>query len=112
MKKISILHENLQSMKASDYYRDVIVQPAINRKVRAAVPLFTRNSHKNQHNANVLTVVDLVCCQRNGDPSGGGASFPREATGRSVGLEGSHPFSDHSEPGKRRAGDTGYTIYI
>lgn len=33
MKKISILHENLQSMKASDYYRDVIVQPVINRKV-------------------------------------------------------------------------------
>lgn len=33
MKKISILHENLQSMKANDYYRDVIAQPAINRKV-------------------------------------------------------------------------------
>lgn len=35
MKKISILHENLQSMKASDYYRDVIAQPPTNRKVRA-----------------------------------------------------------------------------
>lgn len=33
MKKISILHENLQSMKANDYYRDVIAQPATNRKV-------------------------------------------------------------------------------
>ena len=33
MKKISILYENLQSMKANDYYRDVIAQPAINRKV-------------------------------------------------------------------------------
>ncbi|KAG5330390.1 DC1L2 protein, partial [Acromyrmex charruanus] len=32
MKKISILHENLQSMKANDYYRDVIAQPATNRK--------------------------------------------------------------------------------
>ena len=34
MKKISILHENLQSMKPDDYYRDVIAQPATNRKVR------------------------------------------------------------------------------
>lgn len=33
MKKISILHENLQSMKANDYYRDVIAQPVTNRKV-------------------------------------------------------------------------------
>lgn len=33
MKKISILHENLQSMKPDDYYRDVIAQPSINRKV-------------------------------------------------------------------------------
>ncbi|XP_076623604.1 dynein light intermediate chain isoform X1 [Colletes latitarsis] len=32
MKKISILHENLQSMKPDDYYRDVIVQPQTNRK--------------------------------------------------------------------------------
>lgn len=37
MKKISILHENLQSMKASDYYRDVIAQPATNRKVRVTI---------------------------------------------------------------------------
>lgn len=33
LKKISILHENLQSMKPDDYYRDVIAQPSINRKV-------------------------------------------------------------------------------
>ncbi|XP_014210969.1 cytoplasmic dynein 1 light intermediate chain 1 isoform X2 [Copidosoma floridanum] len=32
MKKISILHENLQLMKPDDYYRDVIVQPPSNRK--------------------------------------------------------------------------------
>ncbi|XP_017875977.2 cytoplasmic dynein 1 light intermediate chain 1-like, partial [Ceratina calcarata] len=32
MKKISILHENLQSMKPDDYYRDVIAQPSTNRK--------------------------------------------------------------------------------
>jgi hypothetical protein len=32
MKKISILYENMQSMKPDDYYRDVIVQPAV-RKV-------------------------------------------------------------------------------
>jgi dynein light intermediate chain 1 len=32
MKKISILHENMQSMKPDDYYRDVIVQPVL-RKV-------------------------------------------------------------------------------
>ncbi|XP_001606117.1 cytoplasmic dynein 1 light intermediate chain 1 isoform X1 [Nasonia vitripennis] len=32
MKKISILHENLQSMKPDDYYRDVIVKPPSNRK--------------------------------------------------------------------------------
>lgn len=36
MKKISILHENLQSMKPDDYYRDVIAQPATNRKVSLA----------------------------------------------------------------------------
>lgn len=33
MKKIGILHENLQSMKPDDYYRDVIAQPQTNRKV-------------------------------------------------------------------------------
>ncbi|XP_033321924.2 dynein light intermediate chain isoform X1 [Megalopta genalis] len=32
MKKISILFENLQSMKPDDYYRDVIAQPATNRR--------------------------------------------------------------------------------
>jgi hypothetical protein len=32
MKKISILYESMQSMKPDDYYRDVIVQPAL-RKV-------------------------------------------------------------------------------
>ena len=32
MKKISILHENLQLMKPDDYYRDIIVQPPTNRK--------------------------------------------------------------------------------
>ncbi|XP_058804730.1 cytoplasmic dynein 1 light intermediate chain 1 isoform X2 [Phymastichus coffea] len=32
MKKISILYENLQSMKPDDYYRDVIVQPPSHRK--------------------------------------------------------------------------------
>ncbi|XP_015126823.1 cytoplasmic dynein 1 light intermediate chain 1 isoform X1 [Diachasma alloeum] len=32
MKKIGILHENLQSMKPDDYYRDVIAQPPTNRK--------------------------------------------------------------------------------
>ncbi|XP_011506157.1 PREDICTED: cytoplasmic dynein 1 light intermediate chain 1 isoform X2 [Ceratosolen solmsi marchali] len=32
IKKISILHENLQSMKPEDYYRDVIIQPTTNRK--------------------------------------------------------------------------------
>ncbi|KAK0172651.1 hypothetical protein PV328_005946 [Microctonus aethiopoides] len=32
MKKIGILHENLQSMKPDDYYRDVIAQPQTNRK--------------------------------------------------------------------------------
>nr|CAD7396024.1 unnamed protein product [Timema poppensis] len=32
MKKISILYENMQSMKPDDYYRDIIVQPAL-RKV-------------------------------------------------------------------------------
>ncbi|XP_043276404.1 cytoplasmic dynein 1 light intermediate chain 1 isoform X2 [Venturia canescens] len=32
MKKISILHENLQSMKPDDYYRYVIAQPTTNRK--------------------------------------------------------------------------------
>lgn len=32
LKKISILHENLQSMKPEDYYRNVIVQPPTNRK--------------------------------------------------------------------------------
>ncbi|CAK9814768.1 Cytoplasmic dynein 1 light intermediate chain 2 [Anthophora quadrimaculata] len=32
MKKISILYENLQSMKPDDYYRHVIVQPPTNRK--------------------------------------------------------------------------------
>lgn len=34
MKKIGILHENLQSMKPDDYYRDVIAQPQTNRKVK------------------------------------------------------------------------------
>jgi hypothetical protein len=33
IKKISILHENLQSMKPDAYYQDVIIQPATNRKV-------------------------------------------------------------------------------
>lgn len=33
IKKIAILHENLQSMKPDDYYRDVIAQPSVNRKV-------------------------------------------------------------------------------
>lgn len=33
MKKISILYENLQSMKPDEYYRDMIVQPPSNRKV-------------------------------------------------------------------------------
>ncbi|XP_008555754.1 cytoplasmic dynein 1 light intermediate chain 2 isoform X1 [Microplitis demolitor] len=32
IKKICILHENLQSMKPDDYYRDVIAQPSVNRK--------------------------------------------------------------------------------
>lgn len=32
MKKISILHENMHTCKADDYYRDVIVQPTT-RKV-------------------------------------------------------------------------------
>ncbi|XP_078042738.1 dynein light intermediate chain isoform X2 [Augochlora pura] len=32
MKKISILFENLQSMKPDDYYTDVIAQPATNRR--------------------------------------------------------------------------------
>ncbi|XP_011311614.1 cytoplasmic dynein 1 light intermediate chain 1 isoform X2 [Fopius arisanus] len=32
MKKIGILHENLQSMKPDDYYRDIIAQPPTNRK--------------------------------------------------------------------------------
>ncbi|KAH0564603.1 cytoplasmic dynein 1 light intermediate chain 1 isoform X1 [Cotesia glomerata] len=32
IKKIAILHENLQSMKPDDYYRDVIAQPSVNRK--------------------------------------------------------------------------------
>jgi len=32
MKKISILYESMQSVKPDDYYRDVIVQPAL-RKV-------------------------------------------------------------------------------
>ena len=32
MKKISILYENMQSMKPDDYYRDIIVGPAV-RKV-------------------------------------------------------------------------------
>jgi hypothetical protein len=36
MKKISILYENLQSMKPDDYYRDVIVQPVL-RKVSQSV---------------------------------------------------------------------------
>ncbi|CAH0404600.1 unnamed protein product [Chilo suppressalis] len=31
MKKISILYENMQSCKPDDYYRDVIVQPAIRK---------------------------------------------------------------------------------
>ncbi|KAJ9574697.1 hypothetical protein L9F63_008132, partial [Diploptera punctata] len=33
MKKISILYENMQSMKPDDYYRDIIVQPAIRKPV-------------------------------------------------------------------------------
>ncbi|KAJ8866124.1 hypothetical protein PR048_033648 [Dryococelus australis] len=33
MKKISILYENMQSMKPDDYYRDVIVQPATRKPV-------------------------------------------------------------------------------
>jgi dynein light intermediate chain 1 len=36
MKKISILYENMQSMKPDDYYRDVIVQPVL-RKVSQSV---------------------------------------------------------------------------
>ncbi|XP_033229242.1 cytoplasmic dynein 1 light intermediate chain 1 isoform X2 [Belonocnema kinseyi] len=32
LKKISILHENLQSMNSEDYYRNVIIQPPTNRK--------------------------------------------------------------------------------
>ncbi|XP_049815129.1 cytoplasmic dynein 1 light intermediate chain 2 isoform X1 [Schistocerca nitens] len=34
MKKISILYENMQSMKPDDYYRDVIVQPVIRKPVQ------------------------------------------------------------------------------
>nr|CAD7596407.1 unnamed protein product [Timema genevievae] len=33
MKKISILYENMQSMKPDDYYRDIIVQPALRKPV-------------------------------------------------------------------------------
>ncbi|CAH0549343.1 unnamed protein product [Brassicogethes aeneus] len=33
MKKISILHENMQTCKPDDYYRDVIVQPATRKTV-------------------------------------------------------------------------------
>lgn len=43
MKKISILHENLQSMKPDDYYRDVIAQPSINRKVWIYMNIFFFN---------------------------------------------------------------------
>ncbi|XP_046737288.1 cytoplasmic dynein 1 light intermediate chain 2 isoform X1 [Diprion similis] len=35
MKKISILHENLQTMKPDSYYRDIIAQPQVNRKAVA-----------------------------------------------------------------------------
>jgi len=33
MKKISILYESMQSMKPDDYYRDIIVQPAVRKPV-------------------------------------------------------------------------------
>ncbi|XP_069678594.1 cytoplasmic dynein 1 light intermediate chain 2 isoform X3 [Periplaneta americana] len=33
MKKISILYENMQSMKPDDYYRDIIVQPVVRKPV-------------------------------------------------------------------------------
>lgn len=55
MKKISILHENLQSMKANDYYRDVIAQPATNRKVCFVLLLSILNTYNfSAYDANVL----------------------------------------------------------
>jgi hypothetical protein len=52
MKKISILYENMQSMKPDDYYRDVIVQPAI-RKVSQL--------HRGKYNFEKLTFWFLNC---------------------------------------------------
>lgn len=58
MKKISILHENMHTCKADDYYRDVIVQPTT-RKVSVAWYIFTLLK-------NSLVIVTqihiLLCC--------------------------------------------------
>lgn len=115
MKKISILHENLQSMKANDYYRDVIAQPVTNRKVCYFIVLYYVCKFLNR---NVLysellhlSSIDLVCSQRNGSSGRGRAGISRAAASRSVGYERSHSFTNDPESGKLRTNYAGYTIY-
>ncbi|XP_028165679.1 cytoplasmic dynein 1 light intermediate chain 1 [Ostrinia furnacalis] len=77
MKKISILYENMQSCKPDDYYRDVIVQPAI-RKSGAS-----REAEVQAEDEQAFLQRQLAALQA-GSPAPARADSPLRATHRAA----------------------------
>ncbi|XP_067001575.1 cytoplasmic dynein 1 light intermediate chain 2 isoform X2 [Anabrus simplex] len=107
MKKISILYENMQSMKPDDYYRDVIVQPIIRKPV-------TRESETQAEDEQSFLGKQLQLLQQ-GTPTSRQESPLRTPVGvqktgdrrssGSPGVQGSPKKMDGTKPGVAGSGE-------
>ncbi|PSN57789.1 Cytoplasmic dynein 1 light intermediate chain 2 [Blattella germanica] len=89
MKKISILYENMQSMKPEDYYRDVIVPPVVRKPV-------TRESETQAEDEQSFLTRQLQLLQQ-GAPNMRQESPLRTPAG--VPKAGDHPRRSSGAPG-------------